>query len=118
MFTPSSNRDQDASRSRLVRKSQLSTNWKWLVERMHELWYGEIEVLAFAKGEPIIDPPPRFRPHRKLTGPRRRPRVAPAGDFVLKEQVVNLHDELTDLGSGIVALLVVRDGLPCEMKLG
>ena len=118
MNTTSSNHDQNAVRHRLVRKSQLSANWKWLVERMHELWYGEIEQMGFSKGEPVIDPPPKFRPHRKLTGPRRRPRAAPPGDFVLKEQVVNLHDELTDLGSGIVALLVVRDGLPCEMKLG
>jgi len=98
---------------RVVRKSQLSPARRWLVEQMQILGYGRIKHLVVSNREPVVNPPPKLCPRRKLTGPRQRPREIPCGDFILKEQVVNLFDELDSMSSGVIAV-DVRDGLPFD----
>ena len=101
----------------MVRKSQLSPARRWLVEEMQALGYGQIKQLVVIKGEPVQAPAPKISQRCRLTGPRRRPCAAPSEDCILKEQVVNLFAELDQMANGVVALLEVRDGLPCDMTL-
>jgi hypothetical protein len=84
---------------------------------MQRIGFGRIKRLAIVNGEPLVNPPPRiYRAHR-LTGPNQRRRETELEDFGLKQRVVDLFEELDRLGSGVIAVLEVRDGLPYEMAL-
>ncbi len=102
---------------RLVSKSDLSPNRRWLIEKMQLLGYGRIKHLVIGNGEPLKSPPPRLYRHRRLTGPNDHRREAGLDDFVLKQQVLNLLDELDRIGNGVIATLEVRDGLPYGVTL-
>jgi len=97
-----------------MRKSQVSAARQWLIEATQRLGYGRIKHLLIINHEPVVDPPPKICPRRKLTGPRYCPREIPSGDFILKEQVVNLFDEMDTMDNGVIAI-DVRDGLPCDI---
>jgi hypothetical protein len=102
---------------RVVRKSQLSPSRRQLVEKMQDLGYGEIRQLVVIKGEPVVEPLPKIVRRHKLTSPRRRQVPPRSEDYILKEQVVNLFDDFDQMGNGVVAVIEVRDGLPCEITL-
>lgn len=101
---------------RVIRKSQTSPQRQWLMREMQELGWGWIKHLVVADREPRSTPAPKKRPRYKMTGPRRRRVEAPAGDFVLKEQVVNLFDWMDDFGNGTV-MIEVSDGLPADVTV-
>jgi hypothetical protein len=84
---------------------------------MQDVGYGEIRQLVVIKGEPVVEPLPKIIRRHKLTVPRRRQNVPRSEDYILKEQVVNLFDDLDQMGNGVVAVIEVRDGLPCEITL-
>jgi len=96
-----------------VWKSALSPARRWLVERMQRLNYGRITLIV-AASEPVTDPPPRVYCRRRLSGPNRARQERGLEDFILKDQVLKLFEELDRIGSGIVTI-EVRDGLPSEV---
>lgn len=102
---------------RAMRKSDLSSGRRWLVETMQEVAFGRLMHLILVKGEPLPDLPPRIYQDRRLTGPNQCRPEAELGDFLLKEQVVALFEELDRIGSAVIAVLEVRDGLPYGMTL-
>ena len=102
---------------RALRKSHLSPGRRWLVESMQQIGFGRIECVAFVGGEPLLNPLPRLYRNHRLTGPNHRRRETELGDFVLKQRVIDLFEELDRLGDGVIAVLEVRDGLPYEMTL-
>jgi len=104
----------DGAQLRVVRKSQVSPARKWLIETMQRLGYGRIKHLIIVNREPITNPPPKICPRRKLFGPRHHPGTIPSDDFILREHVVNLFNELDTMVNGIIAI-DVRDGLPCDI---
>jgi len=88
-----------------------------LLKLMQEINFGRIEQLRVRAGEPVLEPPPRVvREHKfgNQNGPRYERGL---DDFVLKEQVVELFDELKRLGDGVVAVLTVKHGLPFNMHV-
>lgn len=103
--------------TRPVRKSDLTPGRRWLVERMQRLGFGRIKHLVIANGEPVLNPPPRILLHRRLTGPNNSRPEATKENFILKRQVVNLLKELDAVGSGVIAALDVRDGLPYGLTM-
>lgn len=102
---------------RALRKSHLSPGRRWLVEAMQRIGFGEIQCLVVAGREPLLNPLPRLYRNHRLTGPNHRRRETELGDFVLKQRVIDLFEELDRLGDGVIAVLEVRDGLPYEMIL-
>ena len=98
----------------VVRKSELSPSRRQLVEKMQDLGYGEIRQLVVIKGEPVVDPLPKIIRRHRLTGPRRREAPPRSEDYILKEQVVNLFDDMDEMVSGMITI-EVRDGLPFDV---
>lgn len=100
-----------------IRKSDLSSGRRWLVEAMQELAFGRMKHLILVRGEPVVDLPPRvYRDHR-LTGPNQQRTETHLADFLLKDQVIVMLEEFDRIGSGVIAVLEVRDGLPYAMTL-
>jgi len=81
---------------------------------MQRLGYGRIKHLIVIHGEPMSQPPPKICRRRKLKGPRYRPRPSLPEDYLLKEQVTNLFEELDSMANRIIAI-DVRDGLPGDI---
>jgi len=97
-----------------VWKSQLTPARRWLVDAMREAGFAQIKNLVIVNKEPVIKPAPKVRRRRKLSGPVYRPSPAPAGDYLLKEQIVNLFHQIDKIENGVITI-DVRDGLPCEL---
>ena len=101
----------------VVTKASLPPAKERLVKLMQEVNFGYVEDLAFRKGEPIFDPPPRVIRVVKLcaeNGPR--PEVAKE-DFVLKGLVCDLFGQMKEIGDGIIRRLDVQSGLPIRMHV-
>jgi len=102
---------------RVVRKLDLTPARRWLVENMQKIGFGRMKHLILVKGEPIVDLPPRVYRDRRLTGANMHRPEAELDDFLLKEQVITLFEEFDRIGSGVIAVLEVRDGLPYGMTM-
>lgn len=101
---------------RVIRKSQLSPQRQWLVEEMQNLGWGSIKQLVVTDREPVAKPAPKKRHRYKLSAPRCRRLEVPAGDFILKEQVVNLFELFDEFVNGMV-MIEVSDGLPADITI-
>ena len=122
--TPSSTKVKGSTANRvrrqgpaILRKSDLSPDRRWLLEKMQRLGFGRIKHLVIANGEPLRSPPPRIYRQRRFNGPNAsRPEVE-LGDFIVKRQVLGFFEELDCLGNTVIATLEVRDGLPFSIAL-
>ncbi len=90
--------------------SALSAARRQLVTLMQSVHFGRIEDLVVLEGEPVFAPPPRIVREIKL-GRGERTREA-TEDFALKATVVDLLDQMSQLGSCRVSCLEIRHGLP------
>ena len=105
------------SASEFSTKAALSGPRRRLVEMMTRLDFGRIEQLRCRNGEPAYSPPPRILRSVKL-GSAARPRPeADQTDFRLKAEVVQLFEQLAQLGDGTVELLEVSSGLPTRIVI-
>jgi hypothetical protein len=83
---------------------------------MQQLHFGRIVGLRLRAGQPVLDPLPRRVRDHKL-GSEPPPRSASAsGDFLLKQQVVELFAYFDQIGDGIVDLIEVKHGLPFRLQ--
>lgn len=96
-------------------KATLSEPQRRLVEVMQTLNFGRIEQLAICSGHPMFDPPPRVIREIKIGGENGPRPERDAGNFRLKDQVVELFQHLAQLGDGTVAVLEVKHGLPFRL---
>jgi hypothetical protein len=97
------------------RLSDLSPAQQRLVDVMRGLRFGRIERLHVRAGDPVLEPPPTIVRQRKLAV--EQPRVEPAGDFSLKQEVVALMRLFDDMNEGVVENLLVKHGLPFSVDI-
>ncbi len=96
-------------------KQHLSSNRARLLEMMQALNFGRIEHLCIAGGEPAFHPPPKVSRELKFGGENgARPELS-LGDFVLKAEVRELFDAITEIRDGVIERIEVRHGLPFRM---
>ncbi|MGA2186553.1 MAG: hypothetical protein ABSH47_26350 [Bryobacteraceae bacterium] len=82
---------------------------------MQQMYYGRIDGLVILDGEPVFDPMPRIIRDIKLggeDGPRPESNHA---DFLLKSQVIELFDHLTEIRNGSIESIEVKHGLPFRL---
>lgn len=101
---------------RVVRRSQLSSSRRWLVDDMQRLGFGHYRKLPLCGGEPVIDPPPKRVRNHRFSGQKNRRQVQ-AGDFLLKQQHLEMFMQFDQIGDGMISRLEVRDGLPYDMNV-
>jgi hypothetical protein len=82
---------------------------------MQRIGYGRLKHLVIVRGDPLINPRPRLYRDRRFTGPDAGRPESHSVDFILKESVVRLFETFDRIGSGTVACIEVRDGLPYGM---
>jgi hypothetical protein len=103
--------------TRIPSKSTLSAARRKLVEAMQRLNFGRIEELNINNGEPTFSPPPRLIEDIKLggeTGPRSE---LEKKDFLLRSCILELFGHIERLGTGTIACVEVRYGLPTKITL-
>jgi len=98
-------------------KQSLSETRRRLLELIQWVGFGRIENLRVGAGEPILDPPPVIVREHKFGGDNGPHPKLQAHDFLLKEQVIDLFQQLDAVGDGTIAVLDVRHGLPFRMFL-
>lgn len=89
----------------------LTTERRWLVERMRQTYFGTIHHLLVRDGEPVMDPPPKVKQAFKLGG-KRIGRKLVSQEFALKEQHVELFDLMESKRNGVITKLSIQEGLP------
>jgi hypothetical protein len=98
-----------------VTKAGLSEPRRRLVEMMQQISFGRIDCLAVRGGEPVFDPKPRVIRDIKLGGENSPGLESGHRDFLLKTQVIELLDYLTEVNDGIVESIEVKHGLPFRL---
>jgi hypothetical protein len=88
-----------------------------LIELMQQINFGRIEGLLVRNGEPTFDPPPIVIREVKFGGENGPRPECGVDNFALKAQVVELIQQLDDLGDGTVETIEVKHGLPFRMLL-
>lgn len=88
-----------------------------LVEMMRQLNFGSIERLTIRDGKPVFCPSPVVLRDIKLGGENGPRPVAQVADFAVKQQIVELFEQLSRVKSGVVHKLTVKHGLPFSLVL-
>ena len=100
-----------------MRKSELTTAQRRLVEMMQEINFGCIRDLVVRDGQPVFEPPPhKVREYKFCCENDPRPEAVKV-DFALKAAVRELFARLEALGNGVVLCLQVQRGLPFRMTV-
>jgi hypothetical protein len=84
---------------------------RWLVQRIHQTYFGTMHNLVVRDGEPVIDPPPKIKQSYKL-GSKRVKRIVAPPEFVLKDQHVDLLEFMESKRNVTIGKLSIQDGLP------
>jgi hypothetical protein len=84
---------------------------------MRAIGFGEILDLTIRAGEPQFDPPPEVVREVKLGGGKETRCAAASGNFALRDQVVDLFEQLDLLGTGTIESLEIKGGLPFRLRL-
>ena len=102
----------------LATKMSQSPSRHRLIEAMQQLSFGRIENLAIQNGEPVFSPPPRLIQDIKLGAGENGPRPELyREDFMLRSSVIELFHHLERIGSGNIAAIEVRHGLPFRIVI-
>ena len=99
-----------------MRKHSLSPQRRWFIELMSKANFGRIENLHIRAGEPQQIPPPRIIYEKKMGGDNRPRTEGSAGDFHLKEQVVELFDHFDEIRDGVIDVIEIKHGLPFKLE--
>ena len=95
----------------------LSSACRRLIRLFLAINFGRIEDLAFRKGEPVFDPPPRLIYTVKLSGKNGPRDDLAVADLARHPRVVALFEQLALRGSGIIRKLTIQDGIPDLMDI-
>jgi hypothetical protein len=101
------------------RKSDLRPAAQRLVELIQFVHFGRIEGFVVRDGEPCFDPAPRVIRTLKLGSAGRNFPGLQTGseDFALKKEVIELLDQLRQIGDGVIAKIEIAHGLPVLLEL-
>jgi hypothetical protein len=110
-----SNQRPSVATGQQIRKSELSEGRRRLVETMQRVHFGQIRNLHIRAGEPQWNDLVRVARDIKL-GSREnaRPELTSA-DFLLRDQVVELFEQLDNLKDATLEVIEVRHGLPFRL---
>lgn len=97
--------------------SDLDPKQRRLVDLMRDIGFGRIEGLIVQGGKPVFDPMPRIVQEHRLGSNDAAPARSSSRDCLLKSQVVELLDRLSELANGRVDLIVVKHGLPFSLTI-
>ncbi len=100
-----------------AKKSSLTPGRERLIRLMQLMNFGRIENLQFRCGEPVFNPPPRIVQKFKLAannGPRDEVWIQ---DFLLKRQVIEFFDLVTEAGDEVTASIEVKAGLTFTFEI-
>jgi hypothetical protein len=95
----------------------LTPGRRQLLVLMRTVGFGEILNLTIRAGEPVFVPPPEVIREVKLGAGKETRYDAASGNFALRDQVVDLFEQLDLLGTGTIESLEVKGGLPFRLRL-
>ena len=95
----------------------LSPGRQRLVRLIQRVNFGRVENLLIVGGEPVFKPAPRTVQTVKLGGDNDQRTETGLEDFQLTSPVIDMLNQLTDLGDGRIERLDVRYGLPFSMEI-
>lgn len=98
-----------------IRICALAPNVRRLVYLMQETYFGTIEELYVAGGQPVFDPFPSVIKEYKFGGESKQRLEKKPIDFVLKSEVLEFLHEVRQLGECVISRLEIRYGLPFRM---
>ncbi len=102
--------------SATLTKGGLTATRRRLLGLLQEINFGRIENLTVRGGQPVFDPSPRVVREVKF-GADHGPRPERAiGDFALKTQVLEMFAAFDRLGTGVIDVVEVKNGLPFKME--
>jgi hypothetical protein len=96
-------------------KAALSAPRRRLLELMQSVNFGRVEGLLVRGGEPVFEPAPRVVREIKMGGENGPRPERNAGNFLLKDQAVELFRHLDHLRDGEIEVLEVKHGLPFRL---
>lgn len=96
-------------------KAGLSEPRRKLIETMQQMYFGHIDGLVVLDGEPVFDPVPRIIRDIKLGGEDSSRPESNRADLLLKSQVIELFDHLTEIRNGKIESIEVKHGLPFRL---
>lgn len=93
-----------------------SPNLRRLLERMWKLGFGIIRGLHVRNGDPVFDPPFSIVCSIRLADDGMdRPRTI-SGEFVMNRAQRALQRQLALIGTGVIDVIKVHDGLPVNLE--
>lgn len=98
-----------------MRNTALTPSLQRLVRLMQKVNFGRIENLRIHQSVPAWDPPPRLVREIKFGGDNEARPEAKAESFALKAAVTEMVDQFDQVGSGMIAVLEIKHGLPFRM---
>lgn len=100
-----------------VNKSNLTPPKQRLIELMQDINFGRITNITVRDGEPELTHESVIECEIKLSGHNGpRPEIN-HDDFALKQEVVELFEQLTRMGTGTIRELSIKAGLPFLMRI-
>jgi hypothetical protein len=100
-----------------IRWSTLPPAWRRFLRWLQWIDCGQILCLGVWNGEPVLEPRPRMFRTVKFGSDRGRRDQLMASDFVLRQEHLEMIEELRRLQNGTVLTLDVLHGLPAKMNV-
>lgn len=95
----------------------LSPNQRRLLERMRRLGYGTIRGLHVRAGDPLFDPPPLIVRAIRLSEVGSSHHESVGAEKALKREQIAFVRELAAVGTGVIDVVKVHDGLPVGLEI-
>lgn len=94
-----------------------SENLRYVFNRMWRMGYGTFRGLHFRDGDPLLDPP--FQVVRTVRLPESGPprQVIVTSECPLKQEHFAFKQELAAIGTGVIDVVKVHDGLPVGLEI-
>ena len=108
---------RESSSPRPQRKSGLSAGQRRLLELMQSIHFGRIRRLRVRGGEPDLSQPCQVMRTVKMAGQNGAHAASQLLDYELKREIVELFEQLTALGDGMVDTIEVKNGLPFSLEI-
>jgi hypothetical protein len=97
---------------------QLTKNQQWVAQEIHRRRFGRIEKLQIKGGDPQINPPPKIVTTWKfMAKDNGSPPDARLGNFVLRDQFLDMFNLFRNIDNGVIETLVFANGMPLTSEI-